>query len=203
MEKALKRDIVLLLIFTMLPLPSAWAQESGVLLKNNLLYDATLTPNLGVEVAVDSVWSVGAEVGLRIWPRDKWATRKYRHLLIAPEVRRWLKHTGTGHFVGANILYTHFNVVGVKFPFGLYGSQRHERKQGNAFALGPQYGYVWRLAPRWKLEAECGIDVGYQWSKVFRRERPCERMGSDHGFFLMPRLGVNIVYRIGRRQPSE
>lgn len=203
MVRAKRMRLFVAILFVMAPLFMTRVKAQNVFLKNNILYDATLTPNIGAEVYIDSLWSVGIDAGMRIWPRSKWVRRKYRHLLIAPEVRRWLKHTGSGHFVGANILYTHYNIVGVTFPFGLYHSVKNKRKQGDAFALGPQYGYVWVLSDRWKLEAECGIDVGYAWYKEFNRDKPNEQIGKDNGIFAMPRLGVNIVYRIGSLRSNK
>lgn len=169
-----------------------------VSIKNNLVYDATLTPNLGIEVGIDTLWSVGLNVGLRPWPTSDYTTRKYKHFLISPEVKRWFSHTGKGHYLGANILYTHFNVGNIKMPFGLYPSVRHKRKQGDAIALGPFYGYSWRLANHWRVEAEAGFDIGYSWSDVYECGHCGTKTGTDNGVFLMPRVGVNAVYTIGK-----
>jgi hypothetical protein len=51
-------------------------------LSNNLLYDATLTPNLRLGVRLSPHWSLGLTAGYRPWPTDDQATRKYKHLLI-------------------------------------------------------------------------------------------------------------------------
>lgn len=172
------------------------SHAQDISLRNNILYDATLSPNIGVEYGIDSLWTVGMDAGIQIFPRSKKVSKKWRHILIAPEVRRYFTEGRVGHFVGANILYTHYNIVGVTFPFGMYRSVRHKRKQGNAVAIGPQYGYVWQFANRWKIEAECGVDVGYQRSHEYSQKHPSERIGTDNGFFVMPRLGINIVYRL-------
>lgn len=185
-------SISLLLVALAFLLGGTECRAQEVSLKNNMLYDATLTPNLGVEVEVDSLWSVGIDFGLRIWPRSDWKTRKYRHLILAPEFRRWLTHTRCGHFIGGNILYTHFNVGGITMPFGMYKSVRHQRKQGDAVALGPVYGYSWQLAHHWNLEAEAGADIGYAWYDVYNLDH--SKQGNDKGLFAMPRLGINIVY---------
>ena len=64
---------------------SAFSQS--VVLKNNLLYDATLTPNIGIEVKLAARWTAGLNLGYQPWPFKDTAERKMRHLLVAPEVR--------------------------------------------------------------------------------------------------------------------
>ena len=77
-------------------------------LRNNFLYDATLTPNLGAELYLDSVWSVGLNAGLNAWDIDTKTNKKWRHVLISPYTRkffsrptdrRWLPsfHQGREH----------------------------------------------------------------------------------------------------------
>lgn len=198
MFKKIQDSKLLQLFLTILLFGGTKATAQTVSVRNNLLYDATLTPNLGIDVKVDSLWSVGLDVGLRPWPRGDEKTRKYRHFLIAPEVRRWLKGTGNGHFFGADLLYTHYNVGNIKMPFGLYPSVRHKRKQGDAVALGPFYGYSWRLAKHWSVEALAGFDVGLSWSDVYECGHCGTKTGTDNGVFLMPRVGVNAVYKIGK-----
>lgn len=198
MGKKNQDKVVLFVLMLAFSLGGIKCKAQTVSIKNNLLYDATLTPNLGLEIGIDSVWSVGVDAGLRPWPTSDNTTRKYKHFLISPEVRRWLSHTGEKHFFGANILYTHFNVGDIKMPFGLYPSVRHNRKQGDAIAIGPSYGYSWRLANHWRIEAEAGFDVGYAWSDVYECGHCGTKTGTDNGVFLMPRVGVNAVYTIGK-----
>lgn len=189
----------LLLCLAVFPLWGEKCLAQTVSVKNNILYDATLTPNLGIEIKIDSLWSVGINAGLRPWPTSDNTTRKYKHFLIAPELRRWFSAAGKGHYVGADILYTHFNVGDIKMPFGLYKSVRHKRKQGDAVAIGPFYGYAWRLSPHWRLEAEAGFDIGYAWYNVYDCGHCGTKTGSDNDVFLMPRAGVNAVYTFGKK----
>lgn len=196
MKKPGKGFIIAFVLAVILSARVMESQAQDFSVRNNLVYDATLTPNLGFDARIDSLWTIGIEVGLRAWPRSDYKTRKYRHLLISPEVRRWFTSAGKGHFVGANILYTHFNVGDIKMPFGLYPSVKHKRKQGDAIALGPFYGYSWNLARHWNLEAEVGFDVGYAWSDVYETVPCTPKIDTDKSFFVMPKVGVNIVYII-------
>ena len=137
------------------------ARAQIVTVSNNLLYDAFLTPNLRVGLRVAPHWSVGMTAGYRPWPKDDAATRKLRHLLLSPSVRYWTDSVNVHHFFGANIIYSHYNVGGIKFPFGLYKSVRDERRQGDLIALGVFYGYSWPLGRFLNLEAMIGAAIGY------------------------------------------
>ena len=57
-------------------------------IKNNLLYDATLTPNIGLEVKIGSRSSFQAFYGINPWKFSD--TKKWRHWSLMPEYRYWL-----------------------------------------------------------------------------------------------------------------
>ena len=167
-----------------------------VVLKNNLLYDATLTPNIGIEVKLSRQWSAGLNLGYQPWPFKDTAERKMRHLLIAPEVRFWLCDVFSGWFAGANAFYSHYNVSKVRFPFGVFPSVKDRRKQGDAVAVGLFAGYSWILSPHWSVEAEGGVDVGYTKYKEFECSHCGEFYGQDKKSFAVPKVGINIIYNI-------
>ena|SRR3712207_3280858 len=190
------RKSILLVAFALCHLSLSAQQTFAV--KNNLVYDATLTPNLGLEFKVDSLWTVGLNAGYRPWPTDDNVTRKWRHLLVAPEVRRWKRAAFHGRFWGANVIYSHYNVANLKFPLGLYPSVRHQRKQGDLIALGLFYGHSWRLSSHWNVEAFAGAAVGHTWYKTHECRRCGMQIEDTHKWFAMPQLGLNVVYRFGR-----
>ena len=189
-------------------------------LRNNLLYDATLTPNLGVEMRLDSVWSAGLNIGLNAWDINKESNKKWRHILVNPNVRKYhgfkrdtlciygTRSDGTfgvvrdsvvtrgAKYYEADLIYSHFNVGNTRIPFGLYSAVKDRRLQGDLIALGGKYGYSWILSRDWRIEAEAGIAVGYAWFK----EYDCDHCGTYYGkgdrIFLLPQLGINVVYII-------
>ena len=166
-------------------------------LRNNLLYDATLTPNLGAEVRLDSLWTLGINVGLNAWDIDKQENKKWRHLLVAPNVRRYLNGTSFQKgYLEADAIYSHFNVGNTRIPFGLYSAVKNQRLQGDLVALGGKYGYSWILARDWRIEAEAGIAVGYAWFKEYDCPVCRAYLGEGDRIFLLPQLGINIVYII-------
>ena len=168
------------------------AQRAAI--RNNLLYDATLTPNIGFDVRVDSLWTVGALFGLNAWDVNKDTNKKWRHLLVAPNVRRWLGDSlYHKSYVEADLIYSHFNVSNTRIPFGLYSATKDRRLQGDLFALGGKYGYAWILGRCWRVEAEAGIAVGYAWFKEYECAHCGAQLGEGNRIFLLPQLGVNVV----------
>ena len=195
------------------------ASAQTMALRTNLLYDATLSPNLGAEVRVDSLWTIGINVGLNAWDIDKTKNKKWRHVLVSPNVRRYFGHkrdslciygysnglykvlrdsvvTYRMQYFEGDIIYSHFNVGNTRIPFGLYDAVKHRRLQGDLLALGGKYGYSWMLSRDWRIEAEAGLAVGYAWFK----EHDCDHCGPYYGkddrIFLLPLLGINVVYLI-------
>ena len=170
-----------------------------VTISNNLLYDAWLTPNLRLGVRTSPHWSLGFTAGYRPWPTSDNTTRKWRHLLLSPEVRYWTDSVNVHHFIGMNLIYSHYNVGDVKFPFGMYKSVRDERRQGDLGAIGAFYGYSWPLGRHWNIEALIGAAVGY--TKYGRY--PCVHCGAkiadEHKWFAMPQAAINIVFNIPGR----
>lgn len=188
----------LVLVFLSI-LMSLTAEAQNLTLSNNLLYDAALTPNLRLGYAPDSTsrWSYGFTAGFNPWPRGNLTKKKHRHLLLSPEVRYWTDSVNVGHFFGANVIYSHFNAGYTDMI--IYKGVKDERRQGDMVALGAFYGYSWRLGRRWTMEAVAGLAVGYAWYDRFvinEKRTNWIPSGDGNGVFLMPQLGLNIVYRI-------
>jgi len=190
-----KRLIILTIFLCVSSVLTANAQRAAV--RNNLLYDATLTPNIGFDVRVDSLWTVGGIVGFNAWDIDKEANKKWRHLLLAASARRWLGDSlYHKSYVEGDLVYSHFNVSNTKIPFGLYKAAQNKRLQGDLIALGGKYGYSWILARSWRIEAEAGIAIGYAWFKEYECPHCGTFLGNGDRIFLLPQLGVNVVYII-------
>ena len=180
------------------------ATAQTVAFRTNMLYNATLSPNLGMDVRLDSSWTAGINVGFNAWDIDKQKNMKWRHLLVSPNVRHYFnlkrdslhRYSMSGRYMEINAIYSHFNVGNVKFPFGLYKSVRDRRLQGDLLALGGKYGYAWILARDWRVEAEAGVAVGYAWFKEYECPHCGNYLGEGDRIFLLPQLGINVVYII-------
>ena len=196
MSKKGLRHLVLIVLSI---LTSLTAEAQNLTLSNNLLYDAALTPNLRLGYAPDSTsrWSYGFTAGFNPWPRGNLTKKKHRHLLLSPEVRYWTDSVNVGHFFGANVIYSHFNAGYTDMI--IYKGVKDERRQGDMVALGAFYGYSWRLGRRWTMEAFAGLAVGYAWYDRFvinENRTNWIPTGDGNSVFLLPQLGLNIVYRI-------
>lgn len=173
-------------------------------LSNNLLYDATLTPNLRMGLRLSEQWSLGLTAGYRPWPTDDNESKKWKHLLLSPDVRYWTDSVNVHHFFGFNLIYSHYNVAEVKFPFGLWKSVRDERRQGDLAAVGAYYGYSWPLGRFWNLEAHIGAAIGYTSFDRYECGHCGKKLGNEKKVFFLPQAGVSIVYNIpGRPRKVE
>lgn len=188
---------ILVLVVTLMFLSVQRGEAQSFALRNNLLYDATLTPNIGADIRLDSLWTLGAVVGINAWDVDKEKNKKWRHLLIEPNVRRWLNRTPfSKSYIEGDLIYSHFNVGNTRIPFSLYDAVKEKRLQGDLFALGGKYGYSWILARHWRVEAEAGIAIGYAWFKEYECPTCGQQLGEGDRIFLLPQLGINVVYII-------
>ncbi|MBR1410660.1 MAG: DUF3575 domain-containing protein [Prevotella sp.] len=196
MADKIRTHIALLLMLMLFSLNTE-AQQSTI--SNNLLYDATLTPNLRLGISLSPHWSMGVTGGYRPWPTSEETSRKWKHLLVSPEVRYWTDSVFHRQFFGLNLIYSHYNVADVKFPFGLYPSVRDERRQGDLAALGLFYGYSFNLARNLRLEAIIGAALGYTWFDSYKCGHCGMKLGEDQKVFAMPQAAINVVYNIPKR----
>ena len=201
------RKIYLLTVASILLLANVSVQEVNAqkfTLSNNLLYDATLTPNLRLGARLSEQWSLGLTAGYHPWPTDESVSKKFKHLLLAPDVRYWIDSVNVHHFFGFNLIYSHYNIAEVKFPFGLWKSLRDERHQGDLGAIGAYYGYSWPLGRYWNLEAHIGAAIGYTKYDRYECGHCGRKLGDEKKVIFLPQAGVSIVYNIpGRPRKVE
>ena len=180
----------------------------GMSLRTNLLWWGAAEPNLSIDIPLSDHVSAGVSGGFKSWPRFlPWDTdivndtRHWRNFAIVPGMRYWFDETYDGFFVGADLLYTHFNVGNVKFPFGMYPAVRDERLQGDFWGAGINTGYSWWIANEWRFELEAGVAAGY----VDATRYPCAHcgnaLGKRQGPGVVPKLGVNIAWNPNGRKP--
>ena len=126
-------------------------------------------------------------------------------VLLNKAIERYWKNTlKVGHFFGANFIYSHFNAGYTDFV--IYKGVKNERRQGDLVALGAFYGYSWRLGRRWNLEAVGGLAIGYAWYDRFvinEKRTNWIPTGDGNSVFLLPQLGLNIVYSIPLRSQKK
>ncbi len=164
---------------------------------NNLLYDATLTPNLRIGIRLAEHWSAGLTAGYRPWPTDDETNTKWRHLLLSPDIRYWFKGVNTGHFIGGNLIYAHYNIANVD-PI-IYNAAKDIRRQGDLGAVGAFYGYSWPLGRYWNIEAQIGAAVAYTKYSAYACGHCGKKLKDDSKVLLMPQAALSVVYNIPGR----
>ena len=184
-----------LLVALMLIFYGTISAQKKVAVRNNFVYDISGTLNMGVDVRTSQHWTIGLTGGYRPWPTDDKTTRKWKHLLIAPELRYWTDSTFHKGYWGTNLIYSHYNVGHVTFPFGLYKKARDHRFEGDLIAIGLFYGRSWRVNRWLRLEGELGMAAGWTWYKKY----DCNHCGTYYGKedkpVFIPKVTLNIVYQ--------
>ena len=171
--------------------------QSEVNLKTNLLYDATATVNLGVEMPIAKKWSLELSGNVNAWKIDD---HLWKHWLAQPEARYWFCDRFSGHFLGMHLLGGQYNLGNLKgFPDFLgteFSELESTRVQGWFAGAGIAYGYTWIMSKHWSMEAEVGI--GYAYTRYDRY--PCAQCGSkiendkSHNYFGPTKLALNLIY---------
>ena len=159
-------------------------------IKSNLLMDAALTPNLGLEVVTGEHSSVEVSVFGNHKPYGLHSTL----IGIQPEYRFWFNgRPMIREYVGATALFTSYDI-------GL-GKQVFD---GDAAGLGISGGYAFMIGKRWNLELAGGFGVLFFHHKQYHKDDNYDDYFVDEavkanawGYKLFPiRLGVTISYII-------
>ena len=181
--------------------PAAKASNPGISIRTNLLWDGVAEPNIGLEVAVGKHLSLGVNAGIKPWRR--WLAwdndsennpTHWRNFAIVPELRYYPRQTYDGWFLGADLLYTHFNVSHIGLPFNLYPELRNNRLQGDFYAGGLFVGYSWWLGKHWRLELEAGAAVGLAQYEQYNCGFCGSKVGEEKRIGIAPKLGLNIAW---------
>lgn len=183
---------LVLLMFVLLP-AGMYSQVVGI--KSNVLYDATTTLNLGLEIALSQKMSLDISGNYNPW---EFGNRKqFKHWLVQPELRYWLCEKFNGHFFGIHGHYAGYNVRNIKLPFGLYPGLKDHLYDGYLYGAGISYGYQWIIGNRWGIEASVG--AGY--ARVKYDKYPggdCgEKLASGHKNYFGPtKIALSFIYLI-------
>ena len=170
------------------------AQDVAV--KTNLLYDATLTANAGIEFGLAPHWSIDLSGNYRAWTIEE---RKWKHWMAQPEARYWFCEHFMGHFLGVHLLGGEYNFGNVNANINMLGTDlrrlKDHRYQGWYVGAGVAYGYAFILGQHWNLELELG--VGYAYTKYDKFE--CKDCGKrvdngDHHYIGPTKAAINLVY---------
>lgn len=183
----------------------ATASSAQLALKTNVLYDATTTPNLGLEVGLSKRVTAQVFYGLNPWSfkDSNNETRMAKHWLLMPEVRWWQCCKFNGLFYGIHLMGGQFNAQNVNLPLpgGFFKGDnvqkmvRDTRVEGSYFGGGITVGYQWILSRHWNLEVEAG--AGYD--RVWYDQYPCAECGTRissgaTNYVGLTKLGLSVLY---------
>lgn len=157
--------------------------------KTNLLFNAVLCANLGFEVELWPKWSLDVPVWYS--PYDITSTHKLRLLATQPEIRRWLKKAGEGHFFG---LHTH--VAGFNVAINAHG--RYQDPNHALWGMGLSYGYAMHLdkAEHWGVEFNIGAGFAeYDYDVYYNRNNGQKFRSGSATYFGITRAGVTLSYK--------
>lgn len=143
------KKLVIVIMTVLCSAFSAKAQTVGV--KTNLLYDATATINVGVEIGLAPKFTFDLSGNINAWHIKD---RHWKHILIQPEARYWFCDRFSGHFIAAHVHGGIFNV-------GNLAMLSDSRVEGKFVGAGVGYGYAFILNRDWNLEFEIGAGYAY------------------------------------------
>jgi len=167
--------------------------NAPVALKTNLLYDALLNANLGIELRLAPKWSLDVSGNYNGWSLSH--GRQWKHWMIQPEARYWTGKAMKGTFLAGHLLGGEFNTT-------LNGA----RRQGWAAGLGIGIGHAWHFGEHWGLEAE--IAAGY--ARYAYDKYPCAACGRkiahrNRNYVGPTKASLSLVYYFGgkKKEPVE
>lgn len=111
------------------------------------LHWAALSPNLGLEVVLSRHNTVAISASTS--PVNFSKNLTFYHLTVAPEYKYWFEMPFFGHYAGADVLYTSYDVANGK-----------GEKIGNMVAACANYGYSLILGKHWNFVPHAGVGMG-------------------------------------------
>ena len=191
-NQAVMKKIILLAV-AVLSVAGGRASAQGNALKTNAAGWATTSINAAYETGLSHRTTL--EIGASYNPWTFGENKKFRHLMLQPEFRRWNCERFIRGFWGVHLLGGIYNVGHLKLPFDAYPDLEHYRYQGWFVGGGVSYGYDWYLSPRLNLEATAGIGYVLVNYKKYMCGKCGERVGDGVKHYFGPtKLAVSLVY---------
>ncbi|MBR4883285.1 MAG: DUF3575 domain-containing protein [Bacteroidales bacterium] len=143
-----------------------------IALTSNLLEDAVLTPNIGVDIVVEDRQSLTFDASFSPY---KVATEFYnKRMTLRAGYKYWLDQALYAHYLGADVVLSSSDVGVGKF-----------NSRDQYVGVGVGYGYSFILGKRWNVAPHIGVGVAY--CKTYE--------GSDH--MVKPGEGVEATCSTG------
>lgn len=189
----MKRVLIFIILLYSAATINMHAQQ--VAIKTNLLYDATTTLNLGIELGMGWHWTLDIPFNYNPWKWDD--GMRVQHWGVQPAIRYWFCEKFNRTFVGLHAHYADFNVGGLRDWIPVSKNMKQNRYEGQLYGAGVSGGYSWILSNRWSLEMEIGI--GY--AHIVTDKYPCRTCGTSKGHshknYVGPtKASISLIYMI-------
>lgn len=148
-------------------LSSFCGKAQRVAVSTDVVQWATVSPNLGFEVALSQHHAFAFSAST--CPVKVSDRLSVTHLSVLPEYRYWFRMPFYGHYTGANLIYSSYDIGGSRYV-----------RTGNLIAACANYGYSFIIGRRWNIIPHAGLGIGVD--------------VSDKASFipLVAKIGVNI-----------
>lgn len=156
-----------------------------VALRNDVVKDAFMIPNLGADFVVGKRTTLGVDV---------FGTRKiYGNVAeiigVTPRLRYWLSGRPFSRlFAGVNLQAANYTI-----------NWDDKSYHGNSVAAGLSLGYAWNISEHFNIEFSGGTDALYYDQKEYCKGDSYTHYGertNSTGIIMSPRLEISVMYII-------
>lgn len=168
--------------------------------KTNMLYDALLVPNGGLEIYIGKNWSIDAYWMYAWWKSDR-VHNYWRTYGGDVELRKWLGSAArrkplTGHHIGA-----YAQIVTYDFELGGRGYLADRW----SYAAGMSYGYSLPVAKRLNIDFSIGLGyMGGEYKEYLPQDGHYVWQSTKRRHWLGPtKAEISLVWLIGRGNTNK
>lgn len=174
---------------------SLYASAQHVAFKNNIVYDATATPNLGLEVGLGKKVTMDLSAGYN--PFEFSNDKQFKHWLAHAGVRFWICEKFNGTFIGVHALGGQYDVAGFKLPFDMFKKLRDHRYDGYMYGGGVSIGHQWILNKRWGIEGEIGAGYARMHYDEYAKGKDMPKLRTgNHNYWGVTKASISFIYFI-------
>lgn len=179
---------------------SAWAGPADcecpdIAIKTNLVHDAFLTPDLGIEVVLPANFSVSLTGTYAWWSNDS-RHRYWRIRMGVAEARYWFGGCADCRFLTGHHAGIYASLFDYDFEFGGRGWQSPDA----SFGVGIAYGYSIKISRN--LNLDFGLRAGYSAGTLIKYKPQCGTyVCTDRSYqhrFGLTGVAVSLVWFPGR-----
>lgn len=184
-------SVIVFLMTSFVATPIAGAQKFEMGVRSNMLYDAALVPNAGVEFHIAKRWSLGADVMYAGWKNDS----RHRYWCVSGaevNLRRYFGPEKNGHLSGHH-LGVYGQIGSYDFEFGGKGE-----KSDRSYGAGIEYGYSLDVAKHINIDFSLGVGYfGGKYEKYTPRDGHYVWQETHRRNWIIPtRLEVAFVWKV-------